>query len=91
MNNQEWRLKLRIMTEITDIHELLKKSILDSNLSIAEISRKSGIEVSTIRRWVHDIHTASIDNAQCVLSVIGKELTIRELKVDDGEKKYSAL
>ena len=70
--------------ETNDICEILKEEIYNSGVPIEEISRKSGIAASTIRRWCHDRNTASLENAQYVLSVIGKELVIKE-KIENAQ------
>lgn len=67
------------MLSTTDIQELLIKEIEESGFSMVEIARKSGVAVSTIRRWIYGRHTANLENAQCVLKVIGKELQIKEV------------
>lgn len=67
----------------TDIRELLVKEIKQSGKSISYISKKSGIGSRTIWHWLNDGMIPTIENAQCVLSVFGKELEIKE-------KEYNA-
>ena len=68
----------------TDICELVIKEITDSSLSVNSIAKKSGISEATIRGWLRGKGTPSIANAQFVLSVLGKELCIKE-KTTNGQ------
>ena len=70
-------MKLRIMGT-TDICKLLTEEIYKSGMSMNKISKNSGVDVKTICNWVNGICIPSIENAQCVLAVLGKELVIRE-------------
>ena len=62
----------------TDICELLTEEIYKSGLSQAEIARRAGFDKRTIWAWYNREKTPSLENAQCVLAVFGKELVIRE-------------
>lgn len=62
----------------TDICELLAEEIYKSGLSLAEIGRRAGFETRTIWSWYNKNKTPTLENAQCVLAVFGKELVIRE-------------
>lgn len=67
----------------TDICKLLTDEMEKSGMSMNKISQKSGISVKTICNWANGVSIPSIENAQCVLAVLGKELVIRE-------KEYNA-
>lgn len=66
-----------------DICEVLTEEIYKSGMSMNKIAQKSGINVKSICNWVNGICIPSVENAQCVLAVLGKELVIRE-------KEYNA-
>lgn len=63
----------------TDICELLTKEIYKSGMSMNKIAQKSGINVKSICNWVNGISIPTIENAQCVLAVLGKELHIQDI------------
>ena len=69
-----------------DICKLLTDEINKSGLSMNKISQKSGINVKSICNWVNGVSIPSIENAQCVLAVLGKELCIQDM----GDLKNNA-
>ena len=64
--------------ETNDICERLAEEIYKSGMSQAEIARRAGYDKKTVWEWYHGNKIPSIENAQCVLAVLGKELVIRE-------------
>ena len=62
----------------TDICKLLTEEIYKSGMSQAEIARRAGFDRRTIWSWCNLEKIPSIENVQCVLAVLGKELVIKE-------------
>lgn len=67
-----------------DIFEQVKDLILKSNMSISEIARRSGVSCRAIQYWLRNQRGISVDNAQCVLAVLGKELRVED-RSDDAK------
>lgn len=67
-----------MQTVTIDIFDLVVTAILQSDLSLGEIARKSGLNKSTIRHWLSRRNSMTVDNAQSVLAVLGKELRVED-------------
>ena len=61
-----------------DICQVVTDEINKSGMSICRISKKSGVGVKTICNWVNGVTVPTIENAQCVLAVLGKELRVED-------------
>lgn len=61
-----------------EILKQVQETILQSNMSLGQIAKKSGLSKSTIKHWLSGRNNMTIENAQCVLSVFGKELRVEE-------------
>ena len=68
------------MLATIDIFETVKMAILQSDKSLGQIARESGLSKSTIKHWLSGRNSMTVDNAQCVLAVLGKELRVEERK-----------
>lgn len=57
--------------------------------SVEKISKISGVSASTIRGWVNDKKTPTLNNAQWVLSALGYRLTLEKESIlkESGEKE----
>ena len=64
------------MKATIDIFETVRMEILQSNLSLGKIARDSGLSKSTIKHWLSGRNSMTVENAQCVLAVLGKELRV---------------
>ena len=64
--------------ETIDIYEKVKDEILKSDMTIREIADKAGITDRAIQYWLKGERTMTIENAQCVLAVLGKELRVED-------------
>ncbi len=73
-----------------DINEELNQKILQSDLSIKEIARKSGIHANTISIWLNNKGQPTLANAQYVLQALGYDIQIVK-KVDYGGKQSNSL
>lgn len=62
-----------------DVRELVVDLIMHSEKSLREIARQSGVPCSTISDWVNYGRVPSIENAQYVLAVFGKEICIKDI------------
>lgn len=57
--------------------DLTRKILSESNLSISEISRLSGVKKGTIYAWARGkVDNATIDNISAVLAVCGYAIVI---------------
>lgn len=69
--------------ETIDFCEIIAKEIDNSGLSIAEVSRRAGFDKKTVWNWYNGFCSPSIDNAQCILSIFGKEIKVEETENDE--------
>lgn len=60
----------------TEFSTTLSKIIADSNISVRELERKSGVSREAIRRWIYGRASARIELAECVLEVLGYKLEV---------------
>lgn len=60
----------------TEFSTTLSKIIADSNISVRELERKSGVSREAIRRWIYGRTSARIELAECVLDVLGYKLEV---------------
>ena len=67
---------IRKKMEQTDFSTTLSKIIADSNISVRELERKSGVSREAIRRWLTGTVSARIELAECVLNVLGYRLEV---------------
>lgn len=63
---------------MSDVEKILKEKILESDMSVSEISRKSGVSSGAIFGWLNNQKTPTIWNVSFVLDVLGYELFIRQ-------------
>lgn len=76
------------MSHLTiDIVSILIEEIRKSDLSVFAIAKKSGVHEATIRGWVTKKCVPSVEKAQYVLSVLGKELRVTEKVEEDAEQE----
>lgn len=66
------------MKTTIDVFELVVKAISQSNMSLGAIARESGLNKSTIKHWLSGRNSMTVENAQCVLAVLGKELRVED-------------
>lgn len=66
------------MMVTNDIFEKVKTEIIHSNMSLGQIARQSGLSKSTIKHWLSGRNAMTVDNAQSVLAVLGKELRVED-------------
>ena len=65
------------MQQVTiDIFNEVVTAILQSDLTLGEIARRSGLNKSTIKHWLSRRNSMTVENAQSVLAVLGKELRV---------------
>lgn len=64
------------MERYTDIADDLISVIEKSDLSVMEISRKSGVPKTTIFGWLNNGKTPSLRNAFYVFSALGYKMTL---------------
>lgn len=61
-----------------DVTKQVIDLIVKSNMSIAELSRKSGVSESAIKKWIRGRGMPTVKTACWMLSVLGYELQITE-------------
>ena len=61
---------------MTEFSITLSRIIADSNISIRELERKSGVSREAIRRWINGMASPRIELAECVLDVLGYKLEV---------------
>ena len=61
---------------MTEFSITLSRIITDSNISVRELERKSGVSREAIRRWMTGTVSARIELAECVLDVLGYKLEV---------------
>ena len=59
-------------------------AVMQEERSVESIARESGVGASTIRGWINNGKTPTLENAQWVLKVLGFRLTIEKERVDDN-------
>ena len=65
------------------ITEEVVKAIETQERSVESIAKQSGVGASTIRGWLNNGKTPTLENAQWVLNVLGYKISI----IKDGEKQ----
>ena len=65
---------------MTEFSITLSRLISDSNISIRELERKSGVSREAIRRWMTGTVSARIELAECVLNVLGYKLEVTKCR-----------
>lgn len=65
--------------------DIITEILNNEERSVATIAKISGVSASTIRGWVNDKKTPTINNAQWVLSALGYRLTLEKTveKIED--------
>ena len=58
------------------VSRILRRLIVESNMTYAELSEKSGVSAKTISHWLHSEYAPSIESAECVLNVLGYKFDV---------------
>ena len=61
-----------------DIFDKVVNAIIQSDKTLGAIARESGVCKSTIGYWLSGRNSMTVENAQAVLAVLGKELVVME-------------
>jgi len=77
---------LFVMHTKQNISEQLRKAIIESGISMAELWRQSGVSEAVISRYMHGVRTITLDTAAKLAAVLGLEL--RPVKTDKGTVKH---
>lgn len=72
------------MGMIDIVEELIKKSN-EKNITLKELSRKSGISYRTIMSWCEGNANPTFYNIQCVFEALGMEICIRKKQEGNEE------
>lgn len=64
--------------ETIDFCKIIATEIDNSGLSVSEVARRAGFDKKTVWNWYNGFRSPSIENAQCILSVFGKEIKVAE-------------
>ena len=61
---------------MTEFSTALSQIIADSDISIRELSRKSGVSREAIRRWKYGTVSGRVELVEYVLAVLGYKLEV---------------
>lgn len=61
-----------------ELGRIIQERMQDLGISLMDLSRKSGVNWSTIRGYIIGRHGATLDAAARVLDALGLELTVKE-------------
>ena len=76
------------MSRLTiDIASILVEEIRKSPLSLSKIAKKSGVSVRCIQKWLYEGSIPTVETAQSVFAVLGKELRVAEKVEEDAEQE----
>lgn len=66
--------------------DTITEIINNEERSVEVIAKLSGVSASTIRGWVNDKKTPTLNNAQWVLSALGYKLTLEKESTENDTK-----
>ena len=61
---------------MTEFSKTLSQLIADSNISVRELERKSGVSREAIRRWMYGTVSGRVELVEYVLAVLGYRLEV---------------